>query len=118
MVDVASVTGAGVEFDSDAASADSVSMRAGAPLVKGAGDAASDVFDDCSCDGCVFSANFESWLDGRRRMTILDGFFILSDLLVETDGDRVPAMGVDIRVLEGWQRGEGVLADEVKDEAV
>lgn len=99
MVEVASGTGAGVEFDSEAASADSVTMRVGAPLVKGIGDAAWDVSDDSSCAGCVLSVNFESCSDGRRRMITLAGFLTLSDLLVEVDGDRVPAIVVDMRSL-------------------
>ena len=92
-------TGAGVELDSDGASADSVTFSAGAPLVAGGGEGASEVCDDSSCIGCGFSSNCASRSGGSRRRTTFDGFLILSDLLVDVDGDLVSAMAFDMVVV-------------------
>src|ERR1700755_3454557 len=86
VVELASGTGTGVELDSDAASADSVILSVGAPSVRGAGDVACGVFDDSSGFGCVFSSNFASSSGVSWRMTTLEGFLTLSDLLAEVDG--------------------------------
>jgi hypothetical protein len=112
----ASDAGTGVELDSEAASVDSVTLRMGAPFMTGAGDGTSDVFDGSSscgggCDcGCGFSSNCASSSDESRRTTGFDGFFILSDLLVEVEGDRVPAMVLDmavVMVVDGVKSGGG-----------
>lgn len=70
VVAVASGAGTGVELDSDAASAESVTLSVGAPLATGAGDGASDVFDDSSCFGVVFSSNRASNSGRTCRTTI------------------------------------------------
>ena len=91
--------GAGVELGSDGASTDSATFSAGAPLVAGGSDGASEVCDESSCVGCGFSSNCASRSGGSRRTTTLDGFLILSDLLVEVDGVLVSAMVFDMVVL-------------------
>ena len=110
-----SAVGIGVELDSEGASADSVTVSVGAPLTTGAGEGASDAVDDSSCFGSGFSSNCASRSDGSRRIIILDGFLILSDLLVGVDGDLVLVIVFDMivssvvdEVGEGWRMDEAV----------
>lgn len=91
--------GAGVELGSDGASADSATFSAGAPLLMGGGEGASEVCDESSCVGCGFSSNCASRSGGSRRTTTLDGFLILSTLLVDVDGDLVSPMVFDMVML-------------------
>lgn len=97
--------GAGVELGSEGASADSVTFSVGAPLVAGGGEGASEVCDDSSCLGCGFSSNCASRSGGSRSTTTLAGFLVLSDLLMDVDGDVVSAIVLDMVV---W-----VVVDEV-----
>ncbi len=55
--------------------------------------------EDSSWVGCGSSSNCASRSGGSRRTTTLDGFLVLSDLLTDTDGDRVPATVFDMVLL-------------------
>lgn len=90
--------GAGVEFDSDAASVDCSILSVGSSVVATAGDGASDVGDSDSCTA-GFSTNRLRMSEGNLRMTTLDCFFVLSVLGAVIDGDLVSVCVFDIMVV-------------------
>jgi hypothetical protein len=103
----ASEAGTGVELDSEAASAESVTLRVGTPLLVGMGvlaaggeGAASEVCDDSSCFGDGLSSNLVNSSGRKRKMMGFDGFLDLSGLaLLEIEGDRVGDM---LDMVEVW----------------
>lgn len=97
--------GAGVEFDSDAASVEASTFSVGTSLTGAGGVTASGVGGLSSLAG--FSAKRASLSGERRKIAILEPFLPLSDFDVDMEGDRMAGVAFDMTDVDdvmssGW----------------